>query len=104
MKQPTISNILLELVSGDSAQWPGLEVEELLFNGQSAEFEHDAGMLEEAIGYHFQPTEPGTYFLFGFQATYRQDYWGETDADYELEGWRVATDEDKKQFYEQESA
>jgi hypothetical protein len=93
------SNILIELTEGDSREWPGLEVDELLHNGQSAEIEHDAGMLQDALSNLFKPPGPGTYFLFGFVAFYSRDYYGEVDVDYDLEGWRVATDEDKAQFF-----
>lgn len=103
MRQPSKSNILIVLIEGDSLEWPGLEVEELLFNGESAECEQAAGMLLSAIEDLFTPPAPGTYFLFGFQASYSKDYFGEMDVDYELEGWRIATGADQEQFYEQAS-
>ena len=101
MRRAAPSNILVTLIEGDSHQWPGLEIEELLCNGESAENEKEEGMLDDAIAPLFQPKAPGTYYLYGFSATYTQDYWGDVDADYELGGWRVATEEDQKQFYEE---
>ena len=104
MKQPTTSNVLMILTEGDSHLWPGFEVEELFYTGESAEYEHDAGMLEDAIAPMFKPTKPGTYYLYGFQASYSKDYWGEVDADYSLEGWREATPEDEKQFCQSDAS
>lgn len=100
MSQPSPSNVLIIFTEGDSRLWPGLEVEELFFNGESAEYEQEAGMLEDAISGLFEPTAPGSYFLYGFKATYSEDYYGEVDVDYELEGWRLATAADEEQFYE----
>lgn len=99
MKQPTSSNILVILTDGDSLCFPELEVAEMFYEGESAEYEHDAGMLEDAIAPLFRPDKPGTYFLHGFTAHYSKDYWGEVDADYALEGWREATADDEKRFY-----
>jgi len=100
LPQPSQSNILLTLVDGDSVLWPSLEVDELLFNGESAEYEQMAGMLEDAIASVFSTRTPGTYFLYGFRAFYSKDYYGEVDVDYELDGWRVATADDAKEFYD----
>ena len=99
MTQPTPSNILVILIAGDSFLWPNMEVEELLYTGESAGYEQEAGMLEDAIAPVFQPKEPGTYLLYGFTAHYHKDYEGEVDADYELEGWRKAEPDDHAQFY-----
>ncbi len=102
MRQPSSSNILITLVEGDSRLWPGFEIKEILHNGESTEYENDAGMLEEAIAEGFKPTVPGTYYIYGFRAIYSKDYFGEVDVDYELEGWRKAEESDTKQFFEQE--
>jgi SWI/SNF-related matrix-associated actin-dependent regulator of chromatin subfamily A-like protein 1 len=98
VKQPTHSNILITLIEGDSRLWSGLEVSELFYVGESAEYENEAGMLEDALGGLFKPEKPGEYFLHGFQVIYSKDYLGEVDADYSLEGWRIATLEDTRAF------
>ena len=97
MKQPTPSNILITLIEGDSRLWPGLEIESIIWTGDSAEFENEAGMLEEELE-EFAPTEPGTYFIYGFTAYYTKDYYGEVDAECSIEGWRKATEEDIASF------
>jgi hypothetical protein len=101
IKTPTPSNILITFIEGDSLDWPGLEVEEIQYTGESAEFEQDAGMLEYSLGNiaDFQPPGPGTYYLYGFQATYYRSYEGEYDTDFELKGWRPASKEDEKEFF-----
>lgn len=98
MSQPTPSDILITLTEGDSRLFPGLEVESIQWTGESAEFEQEAGMLENAIAPMFKPSKPGSYFLYGFKAHYNKDYYGEVDADYELEGWREATIDDENKF------
>jgi hypothetical protein len=101
MKTPTPSNILITFIEGDSLEWPGLKVEELQYTGESAEFEQDAGMLEYSLANiaDFQPPGPGTYYLYGFQATYYRSYEGEYDTDFALAGWRLASKEDEKEFF-----
>ncbi len=94
MTQPTPSNILITLIPGDSNLWPGLEVDDLAFDGESAEFEHEASVLEDAIASVAEITKPGIYYIWGFQATYTKDYYGEVDVDHEIAGWREATVED----------
>lgn len=99
MPQPGPSNILVTLITGDSRLWPNMEMHELQYTGDSAEYEQEAGMLEDAIAPMFQPKEPGTYLLYGFTAHYHKDYYGEVDVDYELEGWRKVEAADHDQFY-----
>lgn len=101
MLQPSASNIFIELCSGDSRLFPGLEVEELLYDGESAEIENEAGMLEDHLSdLGFKPENPGKYFVQGFRAYYTKDYYGEVDVDCEFECWREATPEDESKFFE----
>lgn len=98
MTQPTASNILVEVIEGDSRLWPGFEIDILAWDGEPAEYEQEAGMLEDAIAESFQPGRVGTFYLYGFSAFYSKDHYGEVDADYELEGWREATPQDINSF------
>ena len=95
---PSSSLILITLIEGDSMYWPGLEVEELCHVGESIANEVEAGFLEDALAPLFKPEHPGTYFLWGFQASYHKDYWGEVDADFTLGGWRAATPADEERI------
>jgi hypothetical protein len=96
------SNIYIRFIEGDHYLWGNFEVDELLYSGgekSSAEYENEAGMLEDAIASCWKPDAPGEYYIKGFTVFYSKDYYGEVDADYSIEEVRPSTAEDMAQFY-----
>jgi hypothetical protein len=99
MKQPTPSDILIKLIEGDSEVWPGLEMDELFYTGESAEIEQEGGFIDYALkSGGFTPTIAGWYMIEGFQTTFDTDYLGEVDATFDVKNWRWATRTDGDRF------
>lgn len=102
--RPGKSTILMQFVEDDSHLWPGLSVEEMQYEGGSAEIENEGSFLEEAIESALEedtkPTHPGWWVMEGFYGTYtRGDGWTtDDDAEFECDVWRPARWSDIEHF------
>lgn len=111
MPQPTPSNIIFEFIEGDSDELPGLEINECLYTGESADLEIEGIGSDGVLDFILSDQEvdrtsvgPGWYIAIGFEAFYTKSYEGEVDADYSVKEFRPALPEDHAQFYYQEGA
>lgn len=111
--RPGKSTILFELIEGDTCQWTrwnaetkrhetiGLEIEELQYEGGSAEIEAEQGMLAEAVYSLLDDEEhasPGWWVVEGFYGSFWKDYYGEVDCDYSCDIIRRARWADIEHF------
>lgn len=93
--EPARSRILGQIVDCDKGQYGwSIGWNEFLSEGKAAFWEGEGGTLgdsvESAINGSDTELSPGWWLIDGFTAHYSRDYWGEYDADYEIEDMRPA--------------
>lgn len=102
--RPEKSTILFELIEEhtylwtrwdtENARWDtvGLEIEEIQYEGGSAEIEAEQGMLPDAVYGLLDPDQhtAGWWVIEGFYGSFSKDYWGEVDCDFSCDVIRPA--------------
>ena len=110
--RPEPSTILFQIIDGDSYMFDKwnpetkkndplyLELGEYAYEGGSADLEAESGMLPDSFVSLLDDNEKkvGWFVMEGFYGTYRTDYYGEVDCDFECDNIRKAKFSDLDYF------